>query len=209
LTADVIAGEASQWSCPTCAGRRLFSRRLPDPTVTALECRVCAGLWIGLEAFHELLNAEERQRRQAAASHRGAAVERPRGFRKCPHCSGLMIRRNLGRGESGIIVDVCGEHGLWFDDDELSRVIAWMRTGGLESARRDVARLKSSPDAQRKRRGREPESAAQPDARPTISNVFVRRGRNGISSEIQFVADTLANVFGWPKDGRTWRKSME
>ena len=119
---------------------------------------------------------------------------------------GYTLIRNMPLGESGIIVDVCGEHGLWFDDDELSRVIAWMRTGGLEAARRDVARLKSSPDAQRKRRVREAETTAPPAARSAASNVFVQRGRNGIVSEIRFVVDALANVFDWPRDRRTWPK---
>jgi Zn-finger nucleic acid-binding protein len=142
------------------------------------------------------LNEEERRRRSAAASHRGPAPERARGFRKCPQCAGLMIRRNLGRGASGIIVDVCGEHGLWFDDDELARVIAWMRTGGLEAAREDVARLKSSPDVQRKRRARSADGRRQPGD-SSKADSFGPRPRGKIGRELEIVAKMVAAVLGW------------
>jgi hypothetical protein len=41
-----------------------------------------------------------------------------------------MNRRNWGQ-KSGVIVDVCQHHGLWFDLDELDRLLRWMRTGGV------------------------------------------------------------------------------
>jgi Zn-finger nucleic acid-binding protein len=41
-----------------------------------------------------------------------------------------MVRRNFA-GTSGIVVDVCGADGLWFDAEELDRVLAWIRSGGL------------------------------------------------------------------------------
>lgn len=44
-----------------------------------------------------------------------------------------MNRRNYGR-RSGVIVDVCTEHGVWFDFGELSRILAWIRDGGLAHA---------------------------------------------------------------------------
>ena len=166
LVADVVAGAASRLACPVCPGRRLASRRLSDPAVTILECRVCAGLWIGIETFYEVLDAEARRPSPAPVSQPSAAIEAHQKYRPCPQCAGLMIRRNFGRGESGVIIDVCGEHGLWFDCDELSNLLSWIRTGGLDAARRDIARLKRSPDLRRKRmtpaaeRGREAAAAA-------------------------------------------------
>lgn len=151
LGADLVAGEASELTCPCCPGRHLVSRRLVTLQATALECRVCAGLWIGLEAFHDLLDAEARNPKPVAVSHRQAPHHGKQGYRQCPHCGGLMVRRNFGRGASNVVLDVCGEHGLWFDCDELSHLIAWLRTGGLEDARRDVAQLRRSPDVRRLR----------------------------------------------------------
>jgi len=34
-------------------------------------------------------------------------------------------------------VDVCREHGTWFDKDELRRIVEFIRAGGLEQARAD------------------------------------------------------------------------
>jgi Zn-finger nucleic acid-binding protein len=36
---------------------------------------------------------------------------------------------------SGVIVDVCRQHGVWFDRDELQRIIEFIRSGGLQRAR--------------------------------------------------------------------------
>jgi hypothetical protein len=151
LAADVVTGEATKLTCPVCDGRRLYGRQLPDSSISALECRVCAGFWIGLGAFHNLLEAEARRPSAASGVQRGGEPERRQPYRKCPQCAGLMIRRHLGNGKSGVIVDVCGVHGLWFDADELARALAWIRAGGLESVRREVARFKGSPDQHRKR----------------------------------------------------------
>ena len=49
-----------------------------------------------------------------------------------------MVRKNYGH-ESGVIIDWCGDHGIWFDDDELSRIIDWIRTGGLTTADKETA----------------------------------------------------------------------
>lgn len=62
-----------------------------------------------------------------------------------------MARRNLARGKSGVVVDLCGRHGIWFDADELAQLIAWTRAGGLEHLRRDLARLVGSRDDVRRR----------------------------------------------------------
>jgi Zn-finger nucleic acid-binding protein len=45
-----------------------------------------------------------------------------------------MNRINFARC-SGVIVDVCKGHGTWFDRDELSRIVAFIRGGGLAAAR--------------------------------------------------------------------------
>lgn len=42
-----------------------------------------------------------------------------------------MNRRNYGR-KSGVIVDVCSRHGIWFDLHELDSLLRWIRQGGEE-----------------------------------------------------------------------------
>jgi Zn-finger nucleic acid-binding protein len=55
-------------------------------------------------------------------------------YRPCPSCSRFMNRLNYGR-ISGVIVDVCKEDGVWFDQNELRRVVDFIQAGGLEKAR--------------------------------------------------------------------------
>jgi Zn-finger nucleic acid-binding protein len=59
-------------------------------------------------------------------------IDRPASFyRPCPSCKQLMVRRNYAHA-SGVIIDLCREHGVWFDADELARILAWVRAGGKE-----------------------------------------------------------------------------
>jgi len=46
----------------------------------------------------------------------------------------LNCPKNFARC-SGVIVDICKGHGTWFDRDELSRIVEFIRAGGLEMAR--------------------------------------------------------------------------
>ena len=46
-----------------------------------------------------------------------------------------------------MIIDVCREHGVWFDPDELPRILAWVRSGGLAKANQEAA----DGDARQKR----------------------------------------------------------
>jgi hypothetical protein len=55
-------------------------------------------------------------------------------YRPCAVCGALMNRRNYGRS-SGVIIDVCQKHGIWFGVDGLPRLLAWIRDGGEERAR--------------------------------------------------------------------------
>ena len=45
-----------------------------------------------------------------------------------------MNRKNFAL-RLGIIVDVCREHGTWFDANELHRIVEFIRQGGLTQAR--------------------------------------------------------------------------
>ena len=56
-----------------------------------------------------------------------------------------MNRRNYG-GTSGVIIDLCKADGLWFDADELARILAWIRSGGVEKAREKKKEQDSTSD---------------------------------------------------------------
>ncbi len=48
-----------------------------------------------------------------------------------------MHRQNF-RESSGIIVDVCAAHGVWFDRGELAKVLEFASTGALAEADRHI-----------------------------------------------------------------------
>jgi len=117
-----------------------------------------------------------------------------------------MVPRNLGHGESGVIVDVCGEHGLWFDDEELSLVIAWIRTGGLESARRDAALLKNSPDVQRKRLALSEERSRLNSQLPEEDSLVLDERRRSLARDLGKV---FGGLFGWSNNQITWLDGVD
>jgi Zn-finger nucleic acid-binding protein len=132
-------------ACPACGGdHRLVSRRLGAEERTAIsECTRCGGLWVEREVF-EALVARSRQGKMedlgpepSTLPSPPAAVPAPSSaaplYRPCVVCGALMNRRNYER-KSGVIVDICRDHGVWFDLDELSRLLRWIHSGGADRA---------------------------------------------------------------------------
>ena len=105
------------------------------------ECEQCLGLWVEVAAFERVCADREEQ----AAVLGGASIAPqhhldpnadPDKIRyvPCPQCGQLMNRINFARC-SGVIVDICKGHGTWFDRDELSGIVQFIRGGGLEVSR--------------------------------------------------------------------------
>jgi Zn-finger nucleic acid-binding protein len=146
IVVDGKGGAPTDLPCPTCGGdHRLDSRTLGQPPVAVCECRNCGGLWIGGETFKHLTERVQSQAAtpaalpgEAARSARGrATAQRGPLYRNCPGCRRMMSRRNYARW-SGVILDICPEHGLWFDEGELHALLQWIRRGGpREAADRD------------------------------------------------------------------------
>lgn len=136
--------DASPRPCPRC--------RVEMPVVRVgsaelRECGECGGVWAGAQAFERICAEREEQ-----AAVLGSALPAPRALRRegelgpvryvpCPECGVLMNRVNFARC-SGVVIDVCREHGSWFDRDELRRIVEFIQGGGMSVAReRETARL--------------------------------------------------------------------
>ena len=112
-----------------------------------LECGACAGMWVGRPAF-EIITEKTRSTAAAeddpvaADSTRGTvstpATQRGRLYRRCPECSQMMHRRNFGK-HSGVVIDSCKDHGIWFDAQELESILRWIRQGGEARSRKRTA----------------------------------------------------------------------
>ncbi|NWG13265.1 MAG: zf-TFIIB domain-containing protein [Acidobacteria bacterium] len=128
----------SSLRCPRCnkpfEARTLGKHRLQ-------QCPGCGGLWVDLHAVERICADHEDREAVLAmpAAKNSAPAESPRlpkgrVYVPCPVCRKLMNRRSF-TGGSGVVVDSCKQHGIWFDRGELARIISFIRSGGMKKAR--------------------------------------------------------------------------
>jgi len=130
--------------CPRCDKPLSVLQGAPEGTdLDALpmhECTGCGGLFVS----QKVLDAIVRRKDPGPGSplHPRAAPPTPGGrsvdvvrYVKCPLCHGVMNRVNFGK-RSGVIVDVCKAHGVWFDRGELTEAVEFVAKGGLEASAR-------------------------------------------------------------------------
>lgn len=118
--------------CPRCVVA--FSDRSRD---AGLSCGACAGVFVFRAALEATLR--EAAAIDGASSYRSAPVQlptRPSGafeetfqYLRCPVCERTMNRKNFLR-KSGVIVDECLAHGVWFDAGEVQRAGAFLAAFG-------------------------------------------------------------------------------
>jgi Zn-finger nucleic acid-binding protein len=139
--------------CPTLGSEPMVANLVGDVLVD--ECRGCHGIWLDAAAVDRLVRERQEKSVGAVRAHlappEGLATESPppaiaapaRAYLPCPDCGALMNRSNFARS-SGVMLDVCRDHGTWFDRDELRRVIDFVLGGGLEkSARKELAQVQA------------------------------------------------------------------
>ncbi len=146
-------GAAERLRCPRCA-TDLVGRLIDEVLID--ECTGCHGVWVNMTALERVIE-ERRQARAEQILGSLAPAEtsaQPAGgamYIRCPECDVVMNRRMFARG-SGIIVNVCRNHGTWFDGGELPAVIQFVMKGGLEAAaRKDAESLREEARRERQR----------------------------------------------------------
>jgi Zn-finger nucleic acid-binding protein len=131
LPAEVL--QAAVGSCPDC--RQALVSRLAG-VVGFSECARCGGLFLGQEAFDAVTkDAVTRERARAFDATPRGAPEPGFHYRPCPVCRKLMNRSNYGGG-SGVIVDVCGPHGVFLDRGELTKIVDFLEKGGWDRVKK-------------------------------------------------------------------------
>jgi Zn-finger nucleic acid-binding protein len=115
--------------CPACTGEPLHRVVVGDHRIE--ECLACGGVLVDQATLEALTRVTELEAGARLARDAPAAVTTLEvRYRGCPTCGALMNRLNFGQ-RSGVIIDVCKLHGVWFDADELTRVLAFVAGGGL------------------------------------------------------------------------------
>lgn len=145
LSPQALAAKPTEFECPACKPETTLVSRLLSPSqIPLLECQRCAGLWVDRAVFERLLEQAHAARMNDDLQSSNSKPMHPEPqhgespphfYRPCPVCRKLMLRNNFGR-ISGILLDSCREHGLWFDASELESLLRWIRSGGGQRSRR-------------------------------------------------------------------------
>jgi Zn-finger nucleic acid-binding protein len=123
----------SERACPRC---RTATRAVRIGSTDLRECPRCEGIWADTETLQQICTDREQQ---AALLGVAAPVPVPTkletvSYVPCPVCKQLMHRVNFARC-SNVVVDVCKQHGTWFDKNELRRIVDFIGAGGFDKAR--------------------------------------------------------------------------
>jgi Zn-finger nucleic acid-binding protein len=138
--------------CPRC---NVGLQRLQIDAVSLGECARCSGLWSDIVTFERVCSDQEAQSSVLSFfSRRGQVGQVPIKYVPCPQCRSLMNRSNFARS-SGVIIDLCKQHGVWLDPGELPKIIDFINSGGLARAReKEKIDLQAERDKLREERRR-------------------------------------------------------
>lgn len=120
--------------CPRCR-RDLETLQIGETSLRG--CSKCDGLWLDAPTFEGVCADRERQSAVLGFLNERSSVSESLtkvNYVPCPDCGSLMNRSNFAKA-SGVIVDICKRHGVWFDADELPAIIDFVQKGGMEIAR--------------------------------------------------------------------------
>lgn len=127
--AQVMDKEIASRSCPRC-DKPLSSKEADECHFEA--CDACGGLWIDHGVVEKIV--AKAQQRKSLNALLGKSPIRPSQLTRhkvrylaCPVCNELMFRRNFAQ-KSGVIIDECTAHGLWFDHHELAAILEYTRS---------------------------------------------------------------------------------
>jgi len=133
--------QKSHLDCPGCNAQASLLMKALGKEAQVLECDQCSGLFLHQDELERIVSKVNELSLGDLRSHNVSTVKSETAihvgpfYRSCPYCKTLMNRKNFGN-RSGVIIDVCGKHGIWFDSGELERIVIWVKNGGLQHARK-------------------------------------------------------------------------
>ena len=130
------AADAKPELCPRC---RVEMNAVVIGGANLRECPHCEGIWADADSLQKICEDQEKQTAvlglAAPLTTRDTLeLETNIHYIPCPVCGKLMNRVNFAHC-SHVVVNVCSQHGTWFDRDELRRIVEFIRAGGLMKAR--------------------------------------------------------------------------
>jgi len=135
--------------CPVCH-IKLQTIDVGDAVPFLVErCESCYGIFFDHLELEEMIDRSVKGSRNVDLKRLSHITENPRHvdimvYRRCPVCKEMMQRKNFMK-RSGVIVDVCAEHGIWLDSGELRQIFEWVKSGGIERAEADGGNANVTP----------------------------------------------------------------
>jgi Zn-finger nucleic acid-binding protein len=130
--------------CPRCS---VPMQGLKVGDFSLIGCKTCGGTFIPHEVFEMMQERSDRVIFPTDFPRRGElAHEAVVRYVRCPVCKNMMNRTNFAR-ISGVILDTCRGHGIWFDPGEVEKIMDFIARGGLVKAKEvDLQRLKDEEE---------------------------------------------------------------
>ncbi len=153
----------SVWYCPHCGGenpKEPINTTLLCPKCNCeLEeneyrgstidiCPQCEGLWLDTQEFDFHTSERDTFSDESIPRKYNKQMSADNtGYMKCVRCNTLMTRKNFRR-MSGVLIDICFDHGVWLDAGELEQIRCFIANGGLNKSQ-DKAILNNSIEIQK------------------------------------------------------------
>lgn len=192
IVADNLSYEKTTMPCPNCANEKLHSRKMPGQVFSLKECDSCAGIWISVGVFEHLEQQAQKEAASGTLIHakevvsnaytRNETISLTKFYKKCPQCKVIMQRKNYA-GSSGVVVDVCHKHGMWFDIHELDEILEFIRSGLLLKHQEKAARIAKRTIKRKKKMS-------------IVDTNFSHNTRYDITRK----GDVLSEIIGWLLD---------
>ncbi len=117
--------------CPKCSVP-MAGLNIGDFSV--MGCEECDGAFVPHNVFEMMQNRADSLIYPTQPTQRSFVVpKQPVKYVRCPVCRAMMNRKNFGE-ISGIIVDICKSHGIWFNAGEIAAIMDFIIHGGLKTA---------------------------------------------------------------------------
>jgi Zn-finger nucleic acid-binding protein len=174
-----------QLACPRCAVTMYVGRTPAGASMHG--CGQCGGVWLDNATAQHVIDTVCEHTLQMAQSAAGAASQpgtRPAAkLLSCPVCGQTMTAQRVQK--AWLDIDVCAEHGTWYDYGELEKV--------ARATQRDLGDWRSQPaPAPPLSRNPEPVVAAaamSPDTAEIVTDVAVEVGGFAIFALIEALFD--------------------
>lgn len=125
--------------CPVC------NKELKKETYRDVEldiCPNCSGIWLDAGDFKILTSERDTYKDEDIPRevYLKKPIEPKVQYKKCVRC-GRIMNRKMYKKISGVIIDICRDHGVWLDSGELEKVRIFIANGGLEEYQEHMDRM--------------------------------------------------------------------